>query len=229
MAKDYNKIDWAEKKKKWSKNRPSHLDNSLGEMYGVGSYYNQSYGPDRNMKTRDEHNREIQQKMNNDYSTREFLKFNSEVRDQLKKGIPANAQDMHFVKKAMEKMHKTDKSDGGLGNGGKFDNAYDRAGVAQESFDNYMSNLKDGLKQAGKKPEPEQTPNTPRDQYPISEEQARVNQREQDTFSGRDTAETFDTNYRADAAGKTFLDRYKMNFMPSKKGKDPAMVNRGLA
>ena len=72
-----------------------------------------------------------------------------------------------------------------------------------------------------------QTPNKPRDEYPISEEQARVNQREQDTFSGRDTAETFNPNYRADA--QSFLDRYKMNFMPSKKGKDLSKVNRGLA
>ena len=40
----------------------------------------------------------------------------------------------------MQKMHKSDKSGGGLGNGGKFDNAYDRAGVAQESFDKHVKN-----------------------------------------------------------------------------------------
>ena len=196
----------------------------LAKSYGVKGV---NYGTKNNLggkqiRTINDVERGISAAMANDYSTREFLKYNDDIREEMKRGLPNSRKENNALFDAMKQAHRDN------GNGGKYDNAFDRAGVAQNSFEDYMKNLKGNMK-GPKKPEPEQTPNTPRDQYPISEEQARVNQREQDTFSGRDTAETFDPSYRADTPGQNFLDRYRMNFMPSKKGKNPAMVNRGLA
>jgi hypothetical protein len=200
----------------------------MADMYGVkGVNHSNRPGayakPGNENRTSSEVERDIRGAMMDDYSTREFLKYNEDIREEANE-IKNLRKQNNFIHDSMKKAHKND------GNGGKYSSDADRGGVAQSAFDDYMKNLKAGLKGAGtKKPEPEQTPNKPRDEYAITEEDARIKQREQDTFSGRDTSEMYDSDFKPDTPGQTFLDRYKMNFMPSKKGKDPAMVNRGLA
>ena len=73
----------------------------------------------------------ISEAMSNDYSTREFLKYNDEAREKMKNGLPSNQKQNRKLHEMMSEAHKES------GNGGKFDNAYDRAGVAQSAFEGY--------------------------------------------------------------------------------------------
>ena len=94
---------------------------------------------------------EISAAMANDYSTREFLKYNEDARKKMKNGLPSSRKQNTALYEMMQEAHKDD------GNGGKFSNAVDRAGVAQSAFEDYMSQYQ--IKSKGNKQEiePEKT------------------------------------------------------------------------
>ena len=103
----------------------------LAKQYGVKGV---NYGTKDNrqqIRTVNDVERGISAAMANDYSTREFLKYNDEAREAMKNGLPSNRKQNTKLYEMMKQAHKDD------GNGGKFDNRYDRAGVAQSSFEGY--------------------------------------------------------------------------------------------
>ena len=105
----------------------------LARQYGVKGV---NYGTKNNIggqqiRTVNDVERGISAAMANDYSTREFLKYNDEAREAMKNGLPSNRKQNTKLYEMMKQAHKDD------GNGGKFDNRYDRAGVAQSSFEGY--------------------------------------------------------------------------------------------
>ena len=71
--------------------------------------------------------------MMDDYSTREFLKYNEGVRDEANE-IKGLRDQNAFINNAMKQAHKDS------GNGGKYSSAADRGGVAQSAFNTYEDN-----------------------------------------------------------------------------------------
>ena len=122
----------------------------LAKQYGVkGVKYNRpGMGPQR---TVNDVERDISSAMANDYSTREFLKYNEDARKKMKNGLPSNRKQNTALYEMMKDAHKDD------GNGGKFDNTFDRAGVAQSAFEDYMSQYQLKGKSDKQKVEPEKT------------------------------------------------------------------------
>ena len=105
----------------------------LARQYGVKGV---NYGTKNNLggqqiRTVNDVERDISSAMANDYSTREFLKYNEDARDKMKNGLPSNRKQNSELHSLMQEAHKD------AGNGGKFDNRYDRAGVAQSAFEGY--------------------------------------------------------------------------------------------
>ena len=84
--------------------------------------------------------RDISAAMSNDYSTREFLKYNDEARKEMKNGLPSNRKQNSKLYEMMKDAHKDN------GNGGKYSSTADRAGVAQEAFENFEDSRDAGLR-----------------------------------------------------------------------------------
>lgn len=104
----------------------------LAKKYGVaGTDYSDRPGMgDGNVRDSRDVERDIRKAMLDDYDTREFLKYNEDIRDEANE--IRNLRDQNaFIHDAMTKAHKD------AGNGGKFDNANDFAGVAQNAFETY--------------------------------------------------------------------------------------------
>ena len=152
---------------------------------------------------------EIAAKMANDYSTREFLKHNDDIRDQLKRGLPSNSKEVELVYDAMKKQHKED------GNGGKFSNRNDRQGVAQSSFENYekeqRSYVDEQLNQMGKRNTQEDSVGDTTKPYVKSEALARAQanvERHQSPQAEESSAESQNRD-----KAQSFLDLYRTDFI----------------
>ena len=123
----------------------------LADMYDVKGV-NHSNRPGMTAKagnenrTSNEVERDIRGAMMDDYSTREYLKYNDKVRN--KANEITNLRDQNaFINDSMKKAHKK------AGNGGEYSSAADRGGVAQNAFEDYMSQYK--MKGSGKKKDKE--------------------------------------------------------------------------
>jgi len=111
----------------------------IAEKYGVeGTNYGRP-GMDGNSRTVNDVERDIRKAMMDDYDTREFLKYNEDIRDEAN-GIKNLRDQNNFIHDEMKSAHKD------AGNGGKFDNSNDFAGVAQGAFENYESEKADKAK-----------------------------------------------------------------------------------
>ena len=149
----------------------------LADMYDVDGT-NQSNRPgmparDGNEnRTSNEVERDIRGAMMDDYSTREFLKYNDKVRN--KANEITNLRDQNaFINDSMKKAHEK------AGNGGKYSSAADRGGVAQNSFEDYMSQYK--MKGSGKKKdkEPKEEQAAPEAEVTYSPEMQQAKERAQ--------------------------------------------------
>ena len=107
----------------------------LADMYGVQDV-NQSNRPGAYAKpgnenrTSNEVERDIRGAMMDDYSTREYLKYNTDVRDEANE-IKGLREQNAFIHDSMRQAHKD------AGNGGKYSSDGDRGGVAREAFQSY--------------------------------------------------------------------------------------------
>ena len=101
----------------------------LADMYGVeGTKFSRpGMGEQR---TSNEVERDIRKAMMDDYSTREYLKYNDDVRDEANE-IKGLRDQNAFINKSMKQAHKD------AGNGGKYSSDADRGGVAQQAFQSY--------------------------------------------------------------------------------------------
>ena len=157
----------------------------LAKMYGVKGVNSPRPGYEGGAmgerRTVNDVERDIRGAMMNDYDTREFLKYNDKVRD--KANDISNLRDQNaFIHGKMVKAHKK------AGNGGEFSSSNDFAGVAQNSFEDYMSQYK--LKGSGKNKQKEEpteqtTEATPETSYSPEMQQAkeRAQNYEQDPAS----------------------------------------------
>ena len=106
----------------------------LAKQYGVAGVNHPRPGTTNRRGGFRSHNQvesEISAAMSNDYSTREFLKYDDEARDAMKNGLPSNRKQNTKLYDMMKQAHKDN------GNGGKYSSAADRAGVAQGAFEDY--------------------------------------------------------------------------------------------
>ena len=133
---------------------PLGKQSKLAKSYGVEGV---NYGTKNNIggkqiRTVNTVERDISAAMANDYSTREYLKYNDDVRDEAN-DIKSLRDKNAFINDSMKQAHKK------AGNGGDYSSASDRSGVAQNSFEDYMSQYKmkgSGKKKKDKEPEEEQ-------------------------------------------------------------------------
>ena len=137
--------------------------------------------------------------MSNDYSTREFLKYNDDARNKMKNGLPSNQKQNRKLHEMMGEAHKE------AGNGGKYDNRFDRAGVAQQAFEDYMSQYK--MKGSGKKKEakPADTKEPAEETTVYSPEIQQAKERAQN-FQNSDQAEVADDD-KVFKASNAFLNK----------------------
>ena len=161
----------------------------LADMYDVKGV-NHSNRPGMTAKagnenrTSDEVERDIRGAMMDDYSTREYLKYNDKVRN--KANEITNLRDQNaFINDSMKQAHK----DGG--NGGEYSSAADRGGVAQNAFEDYMSQYK--MKGSGKKKdkEPKEEQAAPEAEVTYSPEMQQAKERAQNYEQGNG-AQVFD-------------------------------------
>ena len=110
----------------------------LADMYGVeGTKFSRpGMGEQR---TSNEVERDIRKAMMDDYSTREFLKYNEDVRDEANE-IKGLRDQNAFINDAMKQSHKD------AGNGGKYSSDADRGGVAQGAFETYEQGQQDAAR-----------------------------------------------------------------------------------
>ena len=102
----------------------------LADMYGVEGTNHGRPGMDGNSRNVNEVERDIRGAMMDDYSTREFLKYNEGVRDEANE--IRNLRDQNaFIHNAMKQDHKD------AGNGGKYTSDGDRGGVGMRAFEAY--------------------------------------------------------------------------------------------
>jgi hypothetical protein len=164
----------------------------LADMYGVeGTKFSRpGMGEQR---TSNEVERDIRSAMMSDYSTREYLKHNEDVRDEANE--IKNLRDQNaFINDSMKQAHKD------AGNGGKYSSAADRGGVAQNAFEDYMSQYK--MKGSGKKKdkEPKEEKAAPEAEVTYSPEMQQAKERAQN-YEKQDPAAEGDSHI-FDGSGK---------------------------
>lgn len=135
---------------------PIGKQSKLAKSYGVEGVNSPRPGMEGGAmderRTSGEVERDIRGAMMDDYSTREFLKYNQDIRDEANE--ITNLRDQNaFINDSMKQAHKK------AGNGGEYGSAADRGGVAQGAFEDYMSQYKmkgSGKKKKDKEPKEEQ-------------------------------------------------------------------------
>ena len=113
---------------------PIGKQSKLAKKYGVEGVNSPRPGMEGgamgNRRTVNDVERDIRGAMMDDYDTREFLKYNDDIREEANE--QKNLRDQNnFIHDAMKDAHKE------AGNGGKFSSSNDFAGVAQNAFENY--------------------------------------------------------------------------------------------
>ena len=188
---------------------PLGKQKKLADMYGVKGVNSPRPGFNEDeRRTSNEVERDIRKAMMDDYSTREFLKYNKDTRDEANE-IKNLRKQNNFIHDEMKQAHKDN------GNGGKYSSDADRGGVAQKSFENYeakqRSYVDDQLKQMGKRNAQEDSVGDTSKPYVKSDALKRAEDNIERSQSPQ--AEDSSTESQNRDKAQSFLDLYRTDFI----------------